>query len=302
MFLFFAALLLGILSTAPVQSAPWTLPQGGIYLYAGGFHTQSQSFFNSTSERTEFLNDGTSRVSGLSFEGSYGITHWLMVSGSLPILWYRLEDNVILDEGRSLGDTRVSARFRVPFQGPIVAAVETGIKVPTATAKDPTRARVGEGQYDFELMGSIGKRLPSLNLRASLDAGYRWRRRNNGTGVKPGNEVIYRLELSYDLSRRVTLNAFVNGFNGEEGDARLFGRTVPTLAEQELTSIAPNLTYRLNRNFEVVLSANIPLAGKRSYAGQQFVIGMAFNRSQWDKVRGLGGFSSPSGGGCCSIQ
>ena len=299
---FVLAVTLCSLQPRAIHAAPWTLPQGASYANVVSFWTSSEHFYNATSERTLFLNNGTSRVFGFSVEGSHGLTSWLMLSGNLPVLWYKLQDDVILDEGRSLGDLRASTRIRTPFHRPVVAAIEAGIKFPTASTKDPARAQVGEGQYDFELLGSVGKRLPLLGVRVSVDAGYRWRRRNADTGFKPSNEVLYRMELGYDASRRLSFNTLVDGFKGGDGDARVFGLTSSTLTARNLVVLAPNITYRLNRNFELMMASNVPLAGKRSYAGKQFVLGLAYNRADLNQVFGLGGFSNPRGGSCCTIQ
>jgi hypothetical protein len=184
----------------------------------------------------------------------------------------------------------------------VAFAVEGGVKLPTATTRDPTRARVGEGQRDFELTGSLGRFFPAAGLRLSGDAGYRWRQRNQDTGFKPGDEVVYRLELGYQTNSRLSVKAFIEGFDGEGGNARVFDLIAPARQERRLTALMPNLSYRLDRNFELQLLASLPLAGKRFYAGKQFAVGIAYNRESLNRAPGAGGFSSPRGGGCCTIQ
>ena len=282
------------------QASPWSLPQGGIYAYAGTFWTQSHHFFDADAQRTEFLNDGTSRVYGLSLEGAYGISDRLMISGALPLLRYRLADDLVTDAGSSFGDTRISLRYRA-FEGPFAAALEGGIKLPTATAKDPSRAQVGEGQYDFEIIGSVGKWFPHRRLTASVDVGYRWRRRNDDTGFRPGDERIFRSELSYDLTPEISVGALVDAFDGSDGDARLFGMVIPSQTRRRTTRVNPSVTYHLSGPWDLSGSASVPLAGRRSYGGKQFVFGISYNQGL-ERLSGLGGFSSPRGTSCCSIQ
>ena len=282
------------------RASPWSLPQGGIYAYVGTFWTRSHHFFDADAERTEFLNDGTSRVYGLSLEGAYGISDRLMISGALPLLRYRLADDLVTDAGSSFGDTRISLRHRV-FEGPFAAALEGGIKFPTAAAKDPTRAQVGEGQYDFEIIGSVGKWFAHRRLAASVDVGYRWRRRNDDTGFRPGDERIFRWELSFDLTPGVSIGALIDAFDGDDGDARVFGMVVPSQTRRRTTRVNPSVTYHLAGSWELSGSASVPLAGRRAYGGKQFVIGVSYNQGL-DRLSGLGGFSSPRGTACCSIQ
>jgi len=297
-----ALVLLYGLGPSPAHASPWTLSQGGLYTYGGFFWTRSQRFFNTEAERTEFLNNGTSQVYGLVLEGAYGVTRRLMLSGSLPVLWYELQDIYLRDTGRSLGDARVAARFHA-MDRPFATAVEAGVKFPTAETKDPSRAQVGEGQYDFELVGSMGKQVPFTGLRISLDAGYRWRRRNPDTRFKPGDEFIYRVEMGYELTRRFAVNTLVDGFDGGGGNARAFGLSVPAArTARRLTVLAPALTYRFNREVELHLSASLPLAGRQSYAGSLLVLGISYNQSRLYKVAGPGGIPSPRGSGCCRIQ
>lgn len=305
MYILFASLafaLLHGLGPSPVHASPWTLPQGGLYAYGGFFWTQSQHFFNTDAERTEFLNNGTSQVHGLVLEGAYGVTRRLMFSGSLPVLWYELRDIYIRDAGRSLGDVRVAARLRV-MDKPFATAVEAGVKFPTAEIKNPSRAQVGEGQYDLELVGSMGKQVPFTGLRISLDAGYRWRRRNPDTGFKPGDEFIYRVEMGYELTRRFVVNTLVDGFEGGGWNTRAFGLSVPAArTARQLVVLVPGLTYHLNWEVELHLSATLPLAGRQSYAGNLLLLGISYNRSRLYKVAGPGGIPSPRGSGCCRVQ
>ena len=286
-----------------IQSAasPWTLGRGDVYGFVGFFRSRTHHFFDSDSNRRTFLNDGTSRVRGFSLAGSFGVTNRLMVSGSLPIVWFKLQDNFVTEQGRSLGDTRLSLRYRT-FDGPIMAAVEGGVKFPTATARDPARVQIGEGQYDYELLGSVGRYWFFEGIRASVDAGYRWRRRNGDTGFKPGNERILRLEMSYTPNSRLSLSTLVDGFSGSDGNAKVFSLTASTLTARHAASLIPTVSYRISGPWQVAVSASLPLAGRRTYAGRQFALGFSYNGAALDKQLSIGGFSNPRGGSCCSIQ
>ncbi len=103
----------GLLATnfiAPVAAEPWTLPRGGVFATASLLGTRSRSLFNNSADRVAFLNNGLSRVGGMTLDGAYGVLDALTVSASVPVLLYSLKDDFVQEEGLSLGDIRGSAR------------------------------------------------------------------------------------------------------------------------------------------------------------------------------------------------
>ena len=85
--------IVGLFSTgfaSPAGSEPWTLPKGGIYATASLLGTRSRSFFDDSTDRVRFLNNGLSRIAGVTLDGSYGVTDALTVSATVPVLLYRL--------------------------------------------------------------------------------------------------------------------------------------------------------------------------------------------------------------------
>lgn len=219
------------LSAGPSAASPWTLGRGEAYGYAGVFWTRSQYFYDASGDRQQFIRDGTSQVRGVELQGAHGLADRWMVSAQLPFLWYELEDELVRDAGRSPGDLRLGLRWWA-LTSPLDAALQGGVKLPTAKRRDPSRARVGEGQTDLELLASVGRSSRSIGAWASVDAGFRWRRRDGETGLKPGDEWLYRLELGYQVSGSLTATTQLVGFDGGTGQARGFGLTVPAATER----------------------------------------------------------------------
>lgn len=295
--LIMAALLVGSSTT---EAVPWTFPKGGVYAGVSFLGTRSRSVFNDSADRVRFLNNGLSRVAGVILDGAYGVTDALTFSATVPVLFYQLRDDFVLEEGISLGDVRASVRYRL-LNRALVSSVEAGLKFPTATEADPARIQVGEGQYDIELVWSLGwGRRP---LYASLDLGYRVRQRNEETGFKPGDEVIFRAGTGYRLSNRLSADLSLDGFWGQAGNSNAFGIQFRTARSARwLVTVAPGVAYRLMDRVGLDLRASYPMAGRNYYAGNLFTIALSFSSSE--VVTSVGGawVPTPRGGSCCRVQ
>lgn len=294
-----AALLMGG-STA--EAAPWTFPKGGVYAGASLLGTRSRSLFNDLADRVRFLNNGLSRVAGVSLDGAYGVTNALTVSAIVPVLFYQLRDDFVLEEGISLGDVRASVRYRL-LNRTLASSVEAALKFPTATGADPARIQVGEGQYDVDLIWSLGGGWGRLPGYASLDLGYRVRRRNGGTGFKPGDEVIFRAGTGYRLSDRLSAGLSLDGFWGRTGNTKAFNLNLPTSrSARRLVVLAPAATYRLTDRIGLDLRVSLPAAGRNYYAGNLFTVALSFSSSEVVTSAGGTWVPTPRGGSCCRIQ
>jgi len=294
-----AVLLIGV---SVAEAAPWMFPKGGVYAGASLLGTRSRSLFNDSTDRVRFLNNGLSRVVGVSLDGAYGVTDALTVSATVPVLFYRLRDDLVQEEGASLGDVRVSTRYRL-INRTLASSVEAALKFPTATEADPARIQVGEGQYDLDLVWSLGGRWGHLPGYASLDLGYRVRRRNGETGFKPGDEVIFRAETGYRLSDRLSAGLALDGFWGRTGNASVFNLNFRTSrSARRLVGIVPAVIYRLTDRIGLDFRASYPVAGRNSYAGSLFTVGLSFSSSEAVASKGGAWVPTPRGGSCCRVQ
>lgn len=293
----------GLLSTgfvSPAGSEPWTLPKGDVYATASLLGTRSRSMFSDSSDRVSFLNNGLSRVASVTLDGAYGLTDALTVSATVPVLFYRLRDDFVQEKGTSLGDVRVLTRYRL-FNRSFVSSVEAALKLPTATATDPTRIQVGEGQVDIDFIWSLG--WGALPVYASLDLGYRVRRRNGENGLKPGDEVLFRTGGDYRLSDRLSAGLALDGFWGQTGNSNTFGLKIRNAnSARRLVAFVPGVTYRLTDRIGLDLRATFPVLGRNYYAGSLFTAGLSFSSSQVGLAGRAAQVPTPRGGSCCSIQ
>jgi hypothetical protein len=258
--------------------------------------------FDSKSERTVFVNNGVSRVTGLTVEAAYGGTEHVTLAFSLPVLAYRLQDDLVLEEGKSLGDLRLTVKVSRAVAR-FAAALETTIKFPTATAKDPTRVQIGEGQHDVEVVGSFGHQPPLAGGAVSADVGHRWRFRNEETRIHPGNEWIYRVELLSSPLRRLSVRTSLDGFVGAIATTDIIpGQAIPIVfSQRRMTAVTPEIVYRLTERIGLEVVMTRPLAGQSIYAGTSVVVGVSYNRSDYRTTSGIG-VPTPRGGSCCRIQ
>ena len=284
------------------QASPWTLPRGEFYARGTALGSRSRWQFNNDSNRVKFLNNGLSRMVGTAVDGSFGLRDDLMVSIGVPVIFYGLRDDDIQEEGLSLGDIRISSRYRLFSKG-LAVSLEAGVKFPSATQVDPARVQVGEGQYDFDGIVSFGFLWPSKEGYSSMDAGYRIRRRSEKTAFKPGNEFIYRFESGYQAGDRVSMRLSLDGFKSDMGNTEVFGVAVPTrFSNRNLLAVVPGITLAVKDKLGLDMNINIPVLGRNYYAGSQFFIGLSYNSVGARASLNQSTISAPQGGSCCRIQ
>ncbi len=294
-----AALLVG---ASGAGASPWTLPGGEFYGRASLLGTRSRWQFNDGSDRVRFLRNGLSRVMGAAVDGAYGAREDLMVSVGVPVLFYHLRDDATMERGKSLGDIRLSTRYRV-LSRRVALATEVGVKFPTATQTDPARIQVGEGQYDFDGALSAGFAWPSAPGYSSLDVGYRLRLRDGETGYRPGNEFFCRLDSGYQLGGRLWARLGLEGSISGMGHTKIFGVDVPArFSNRKLLTAAPGLTLALRDRVGLDLSASLPLFGRNSYAGSHFFVGLSYNSAGGRTLLNQTNVPNPQAGACCRIQ
>ena len=104
-----------------------------------------------------------------------------------------------------LSDIRALAKFRL-LAKPLVLALKAGVKVPTGEFKNEDGLiPVGEGQWDFDFVGQVGRSFWPLPLYGNIDLGYRVRTRNEQIDRDPGDEWFLNAEVGYQLVRQFML-------------------------------------------------------------------------------------------------
>lgn len=296
---FLLPVLLSILSLPfELHAGAWTLRKGTIYAKASFFASQTRHTFNSTGDRVLFLFNGKSRIYGTNLEFSYGLLDDLTLYVNIPYIVYRLGDDRIREEGEGFGDVLGSVKFNI-LAKPLVTSFEFQVKFPTAETFDPTRVLVGEGQYDFDFIAEFGYLWRQTSTYWNVEAGYRYRARNEAREFKPGDEIIYRLETGYFISHKLTVSALINGFTGTRTE--ILGLRLQNTQRNQV-SITPSLTYQFNQSLALRVDYGLPIDGRNFYAGRVLTVGISFTTAPKDNILPKINIPSVRGVTCCTTQ
>jgi len=290
------ASMLVLWTATEIQAGAWTLRKGKLYTKFSAFGSTTRHTFNSLSKRVPFRFGGKSRLYGTHWEISYGLTRDITAYLSVPYLWYRLRDQNRQVNGNTFGDIRTSLKLNV-LDRPVVSSLEVLVKFPTANTFDPTQVRVGEGQYDFDMVASFGRAWNTWPAYLNFDIGYRIRTKNRETNMKPGNEVFYRFETGYVLTEKLSVSTSVDGFTG--GKLRAFDFPLQH-SERRILSIIPRFTYNVTAQWGVEVDYSMPVSGQNYFAGRLLVLGIFFNTSRKDNTISKVTIPSVRGITCCT--
>lgn len=186
-------------------------------------------------------------------------------------------------------------------QGRLSTALEGVVKFPTATQTDPSRVQVGEGQFDYEVIGSAGSYVDRWS--GYVDAGYRFRRWNGDDGFKPDDEIVFRSSTRYAPADRVSIGLLLDGFWGGSGKSRTFGLLLTRLnSARRLIVLVPSLDYSITDRLGVSTAVTFPIHGRNNYAGSLVSVSLTYNNSGLTASGAGPRVPTPRGGGCCTIQ
>ena len=209
---------LGWLLCSPVGAfaGAWTLPQGQLWTKVTLFQQEADEWYLASPEyaggqvqpagaRRPYRFNGRYQSKAVFLEAFYGVTDRLDLGVQAPYLIQEYGDDTFLESSADagLGDLRVFAKVRA-LSAPAVLTLKLGAKAPTG---DFTNADgvipVGEGQWDFDFIGQLGRSFWPLPLYANLDLGYRVRMKNEDIDRDPGDEWFFNAEVGVNLGRRL---------------------------------------------------------------------------------------------------
>ena len=130
---------------------------------------------------------------------------------------------------------------------------------------------VGEGQWDFDVVGQVGRSFWPLPLYGNLDLGYRVRTRNEQIDRDPGDEWFLNAEMGYQLVRQLMLLGKCEVLRSNP--AVVFGGIEAEI--KRITYLTPALLYTVGRRTTVEAAVRFSLNGRNFPAGRQLVLGLA---------------------------
>ena len=254
---------------ASAEAGAWTLPRGQNWLQLGFmFQDTSERYFLDGS-RIPYFFDGRNRTQALFFDYQRGLTDRLDVKVQFSIFRISFDDFSDDRTSTGLGDLRLEARYNF-VKSPLVAAVGGTIKFPTGEfVNDAEIVPVGEGQYDFDLFVEVGRSLWPKPGYVTGKMGYRWRAKNQETGIDQGDELLWHIELGWQFHPRVTVKGLFRGLYGL--DSTSFDLIIESL-RREVVYFQPGVTFAVTEASGIELTVPISLRGRNWPAGPVLVI------------------------------
>ena len=277
-----------LLLAAPVAAAAgaWTLPQGKLWTKVAFFRQQTDEWYlaspefvdgeiEETGTRRPYRFNGQYDSKAVFAEAHYGVTDRLDVGAQVPFFAQQYDDDTRLNSpsDAGLGDVRVFAKYRV-LSKPALVSVKVGTKAPTGDFRNEDGVvPVGEGQWDFDFVGQVGRSFWPLPLYANLDLGYRVRLKNDEVDRDPGDEWFFNAELGVNLGSRLLLMTKLEGLRS--GPSTDFGSIENRSQIKRITYLSPTLMVGLWDETAVEVGMRYSLSGRNFPAGHQVVMGLS---------------------------
>ena len=276
-YLLVGLILLG--AAADVGAGAWTLPRGQLWGKLTYFQQQTQEWyvgkgrFGVPGTRARYDFDGQYESRAVFFEGLYGVTDRLDLGLQVPYFDQSFANTVFAEPRTDTGlsDIRALAKLRL-LAKPLVLAFKAGVKVPTGEFKNEDGLiPVGEGQWDFDFVGQVGRSFWPLPLYGNIDLGYRVRTRNEQIDRDPGDEWFLNAEVGYQLMRQLMLVGKCEVLRSSP--AIVFGSIEAEI--KRITYLTPALLYTIGQRTMIEAAVRFSLNGRNFPAGRQLVLGVA---------------------------
>lgn len=271
-------LLLVLTYGADSHANPWVIGKREFYFNTSFFSLRSAHRFDLNSEKQLFSNDGSTNLYGVLINMNYGITNRLNINVAAPFLSYDFNDAINRITGNGFGDIQTTLKYKL-YDRKFAASVQAGVKFPSPQySGEFSDVRIGEGQYDYTALASIGYQPHKYLSYMSIDFGYRFRGENKDIVSNPGDEFIFRFDTGALLRSDILLSAGIDGFSSGKTEefALIFNNT-----ERRLVSASVNFVKGITVRTGLSLNMNIPIAGKNYNAGSTFGVGLFFYRGKY---------------------
>ena len=281
---------LGVLLCCPAGAfaGAWTLPQGQLWTKVTFFQQEADEWYLASPEfiggkvqqagaRRPYRFNGNYRSKAVFMEAFYGVTDRLDLGVQLPYLSQEYADDTLFESPSESGlsDVRVFAKWRA-LSAPAVLTLKLGAKAPTGEFVNADGVvPVGEGQWDFDFVGQVGRSFWPLPLYANLDVGYRVRLKNKEIDRDPGDEWFFNAEVGVNLTRRLLFMTKLEGLRGEASTD--FGVIRNESQIKRITYLTPALSLGLGEQAALELGLRYTLGGRNFPAGHQVTLGLSTN-------------------------
>ena len=171
-----------------------------------------------------------------------------------------------------ISDMRLFAKARL-VQKPVVFTLKGGVKMPTGEFRNEDGLiPVGEGQWDFDLVGQVGRSFWPLPLYANAEVGYRVRTKNDEIDRDPGDEWFVNAEVGYQVAERILL---MGKYEMLRSDPSIDFGFENRSQVKRITYLSPVLLIGLSGETGLELGLRYTINGQNFPAGMQMTAGLS---------------------------
>lgn len=294
-------LVLGIALSAALlpraaDAGAWTLGKGNVWSKITFMTQSTDQHYDGEGNAVDIPRDARYQSRQVYLDLFYGVRDGVDVGLQLPFVSHKFVDR---DEGNDvgtpppaletesgLGDLRGYAKVKLLDQSQFVGTLKLGFKTPIGEYRPvPEALSVTDGQWDFEVVGQIGRSFYPAPAYANLDLGYRMRGEYSDTddaepdrSYTPGAELVFNAEAGYSPLDRLVVALKFEGLSGAEYDA-LSNPGEPETLSQSVTNLVPTVLVDLTPDLGLEAAMRMTTSGNRYFAGPTWTLGLSYTGS-----------------------
>ena len=278
------------------DAGAWTLGKGNMWSKITFMTQATDQHYDGEGNAVEIPWDARYQSRQVYLDLFYGVKDGVDVGLQVPFVSSKFVDR---DEGNDvgtpppaletesgLGDLRGYAKIKLLDQSQLVGTLKLGFKTPLGEYRPvPEALSVTDGQWDFEVVGQIGRSFWPTPVYANLDLGYRMRGEYKDTddmepdrSYTPGAELVFGAEAGYSPLDRLVVALKFEGLSGAEYDA-VNNPGAPETLSQSVTNLVPTVLVDLNPNLSLEASTRMTTSGNRYFAGPTWSLGLSYTGS-----------------------
>ena len=294
---------LSILLPQMASAGAWTLGKGQVW---------SKITYMSLSTNEHYDNDGNVgeiparyKSQQLYFDVYYGLHDRIDVGVKIPYISNEFVDvspehpfsGAPDKKDSGLGDVRGVAKINLVQSADLVGTLKLGFKAPVGEYREvPEALSITGGQWDFEVVGQLGRSFWPVPVYGNVDLGYRLRGEyadpnpSDAGGVDrtytPGAEIVFNAEAGYSPMDKLLVALKYESIIGAEYDTinnPPAGSQVETL-NQSVAYLAPTVLVGLHPSVSLEAQARMTVSGSRYFAGSTYGVGLSFTADLIEQV------------------
>lgn len=252
---------------ATAWAGAWTQNQGDTLLILKYIHSEGSSQFEDNHQRSDFANDGRSRLEQLNLYVEHGITDRTTLIGNFYFSQAGYRDSNDNQTTTGFADQEIGLRYALNSAGVWHHAVQGLVSFPGYSRGNPQDATpdLGLGDYGVEFRYSAGREFLVGSKHGYVDGGAAIRLR----GAQASDEARFDITSGISFAERWSLIGELNVIQGL-GNGDSSGTSVGPLwtgANYDLTKVQLSTLYGSRGGMQWQLGYQQPVLGRNTGAG-----------------------------------